>query len=452
VLVQEPSNTVIIAGGQVDHRTLSTRGSMTQNAIGEFRADKAFFSCTGVSVHSGLTEVSTEGAASKRRMKDAADSVFVLVESDRIGKTDPFPVAELAEPRRIVTDGGVEMAQVQALVKRNAQVAVCSTGGHQTHRLAQSRTFRIGFANLSDQVWFAQDVRRGLEQAAQLAGNIELRIADNRASVESAVQNVQSFLRDDIDLLIEYDGTGKAGRPIMRMARPADVPVIAIDIPITGATYFGSDHDAIGMVAGHALGEWIERHWNGQLENVLLLGSQAGDGQGSGHTVHVEGPTWDSVPLRLAPTTRLDAALDALCPLVKPIPHTSPLSCPESWATSQHAVDVIEKLLDAVLPTIPIDHRVAAICIVNEYALGLARAVRKARRSDRFVAVSFGSRDQATLSELSNPDTCLLGLVDLGAERYGEQLLQTSLRLLRGQAVLPAIFVEHRFLSRDEVQ
>jgi ABC-type sugar transport system substrate-binding protein len=111
---------------------------------------------------------------------------------------------------------------------------------------------------------------------------------------------------------------------------------------------------------------------------------------------------------------------------------------------------MFEQLLDTVLPTIPADHRVVAICIVNEFALGLARAVRKAGRSDWFVAVSFGNRDPATVSELSSPDTCLLGLVDLGAERYGDQLVQTCLRLLQAQAVPPAVFVEHRFLLRDE--
>ena len=81
---------------------------MAEDAIQDLRADKAFLSCTGVSIHSGLTEVSTGSAAIKRRMKNAADSVFVLVEADRIGKIHLFPVAELREPRRIVTDERVE--------------------------------------------------------------------------------------------------------------------------------------------------------------------------------------------------------------------------------------------------------------------------------------------------------------------------------------------------------
>jgi ribose transport system substrate-binding protein len=398
-----------------------------------------------------LTEVSTGGAAIKRRMKDAADSVFVLVEADRIGKIDPFPVAELCEPRRIVTDKRVDLAAVRLLTEQDARVTICSSEGHETYRPTQDRTFRIGFANLSSGVWFAQAVHAGLERAARLVEDIELLTADNHDSVEAAVRNVQEFLRDDIDLLIEYDGTGKAGRPIMRLARMADVPVVAIDIPITGATYFGSDHDSIGMTAGQVLGEWIRKHWNGQLDEVLLLGSETRERPADSGAAQGSAPNWDGISLRLAPATRLDAALDALCPLVKPIPTVRPLACPQAWATSQHAVDMFEHLMDRLLPTIPADHRVAVISSVNEFALGLARAVRKSRRSDRFVVVSFGSRDSATVSELSSPDTCLLGLVDLGAERYGNQLVQTCLRLLQGQAVPPALFVEHHFLSRDEI-
>ena len=161
----------------------------------------------------------------------------------------------------------------------------------------------------------------------------------------------------------------------MRLARLADIPVVAIDIPITGATYFGSDHDGIGMMAGHALGEWIEKHWSGQLDEVLLLGGETSDRPAGSPFVQEGAREWDDVPLRLAPATRLDAALDALRPLVEPIPTIRPLSCPQAWATSQHAVDMFEQLLDTVLPTLPADCRVAAICIVNEYALGLAKGL-----------------------------------------------------------------------------
>ena len=50
------------------------------------------------------------------------------------------------------------------------------------------------------------------------------------------------------------------------------------------------------------------------------------------------------------------------------------------------------------------------------------------------------------------PDTCLLGTVDLHPEQYGSGLLETALRLLRGEAVPPAVFVEPGFLSRMDVR
>ncbi len=69
----------------------------------------------------------------------------------------------------------------------------------------------------------------------------------------------RNFLKQEIDLLIEYEGTGQAIRPIRQMMREADIPIIAVDIPIMGATHVGGDHDAVGATAGHTLGPLDQR-------------------------------------------------------------------------------------------------------------------------------------------------------------------------------------------------
>ena len=75
------------------------------------------------------------------------------------------------------------------------------------------------------------------------------------------------------------------------------------------------------------------------------------------------------------------------------------------------------------------DRRVAAVCVVDELALGLAQAVRSAGREDHFAVVSFGSPDATIRAELADPRTCMIGLVDLHPERYGEKLLDVCLRI-----------------------
>ena len=452
VLAQEPTNRVVIAGGEFDPSTLSARGSMVRSAINGFRANKAFFSCTGVSPHRGLTEMSTEAAQIKQTMKESADSAFVVVESDRVGRIDLFPVGGLEEPRRIVTDSGIHESDVRALVERGARVTVCSADGHVTYRPYPSgqQALTIGFANLSHNVWFAQRVREGLERAARQERHVDLHVKDNCGSRQEAIRNVEEFLAQNVDLMIEYSGGGAVvGRTVMRMMHLADVHVVAVDLPFIGATYFGCNHDAVGTTAGDSLARWVQDHWGGQVDDVMLI--TFGRGQDGGNSNDNTG-TRDETEVTLSPEVRLDAALDAFQALVPCTPHVRRWGTPVSLIHSEETVSLAGKHFARTIESIPKDHRVAAVCVVNELALGLAQAVRRARREDHFAIVSFGTPGAAVRAELADPRTCMIGLVDLHPERYGEKLLDVCLRILAGSAVPPAVFVEHKFLSSAEIQ
>jgi len=238
----------------------------------------------------------------------------------------------------------------------------------------------------------------------------------------------------------------------MRTMHLADVPVVAVDIPFMGATYFGCNHDAVGMTAGQALGRWIQEQWSGKLDEVMLVTCAGGGDKRGNDTIRVEDWTGGGLPSSLAPAMRLDAALDALQTTVSPPQLVRRLIAPRDWPTSSEALSIFVELFAETLETIPRDRRVAAVCLINEVALGLSQAVRKARREDHFALVSFGSQDAATLSELSTPHTCLRGIVDLHPERYGYKLLEVCQRILSGGAVPPAVFVEHSFMSSQGVQ
>lgn len=456
ILSQEPSNTVVLAGGELDRAVLATQGSMVEATIRNFRADKAFFSCTGVSAENGLTDASTETAEVKHQMKNGAQLVFIVVESDRVGKIDLFPIGELSEAHRIVTDDGLASEDAIALAENGmAKVTVCWDGGHKTHRprVGPDRKLRIGFANLSDKIWFSQIVRQGLEAAAQQTPEVELLVADNQNSLETAVKNAEWFLQHDIDLLIEYDGTGRATRPIRRMMHQAEIPVIAVDIPMIAAIHFGCDHEAAGVTAGHALGQWITAHWGGQVDRLLMLNNKGGGTMNEDGNVQLQNWTGEGyLGTTLTPATRFHTTLEALHDALPALPEVQKLTLPGDWVTSAEGVAYEEPLLDKVLAGISEGQRVVAVCLVNEVAISLAQAVRRVGRSEQFVVISFGSPSLAVRTELSRPDTCLMGIVNLHPERYGEGLLRTALRLFNGDAVPPAVFVEHSFLAQEAVQ
>src|SRR5258706_1701340 len=49
------------------------------------------------------------------------------------------------------------------------------------------------------------------------------------------------------------------------------MPFIAIDIPQPGATYFGANNYQAGLMSGHYLGRWAKKHWDGEVDEVLLI-------------------------------------------------------------------------------------------------------------------------------------------------------------------------------------
>src|SRR5207253_7643479 len=49
------------------------------------------------------------------------------------------------------------------------------------------------------------------------------------------------------------------------------ISVIAIDIPLPGATFFGADNYRAGRIAGDAAARWIREYWNGKLDKLVCL-------------------------------------------------------------------------------------------------------------------------------------------------------------------------------------
>src|SRR3954452_4096295 len=77
--------------------------------------------------------------------------------------------------------------------------------------------------------------------------------------------------RAGVDLVLEFQTDEAIGPAIAAHYLEAGIPYIAIDIPHPGATYFGANNYEAGLIAGRYLGRWAKSHWNGQVDEVLLL-------------------------------------------------------------------------------------------------------------------------------------------------------------------------------------
>jgi ribose transport system substrate-binding protein len=55
--------------------------------------------------------------------------------------------------------------------------------------------------------------------------------------------------------------------------------------------------------------------------------------------------------------------------------------------------------------------------------------------------------DRRVNKELENPGSRIIGSTAYMPERYGEQVIPLALKILRGEPVPPAVYIEHQFIS-----
>jgi ribose transport system substrate-binding protein len=262
-------------------------------------------------------------------------------------------------------------------------------------------------------------VRRGLERAAHEAGNVDLIIADNQLSGKVAMQVAERFLEQSLDLMIEYQIDEQAGNRIIDRFRRADIPVIAVDIPMIGATFFGVDNYRAGHMAGVALGEWIKVHWGGKVDRVvILIEPRAGT----------------------LPAARIQGQLDGLQSVIGEVPADK-----EITLDCGNTAEISEKQMAAALKKLHAEHRLAVISFNDDAAIGALNAASRLHRQSDVVIVGQGA-DRRVREELKKPGSRIIGSTAYEPERYGEKLIPLALKILRGEPAPPAMYIEHAFI------
>ena len=132
-------------------------------------------------------------------------------------------------------------------------------------------TYTIGFSNLDENNPFTVKVRQRLEAVAAKAPDIELIIRSNDLDTPTAIANSAYFAEVGVDVAIVFHIDERAGQDVVHPLLLAGIPTIAIDIPIDRTIYFGINNEETGTLAGGILADWINTHWDGQLDKTLVL-------------------------------------------------------------------------------------------------------------------------------------------------------------------------------------
>src|SRR5207248_9718990 len=137
-------------------------------------------------------------------------------------------------------------------------------------RPLKQRLYRLGYAAQGTDYQFSKEVSESLQRAATAEG-IELICLDNRYSAKTAQRNAELLVREKVDLAIEFQTDEEVAPIVAAKYREAGIPMIAIDIPHPGATYYGANNYEAGLIGGRYLGRWVKEHWHSEVDEILLL-------------------------------------------------------------------------------------------------------------------------------------------------------------------------------------
>jgi ribose transport system substrate-binding protein len=289
-------------------------------------------------------------------------------------------------------------------------------------RTARRWRCRIGYATQASDSAFARDVTEGIRRVAEQAG-VELLEVDNHYSPKIALRSAEQLIRARVDLAIEFQTFESVAPVISAKLAAAGIPLIAIEIPHPGATYYGADNYNAGRMAGRAAGRWVQQHWNGRVDEVLLL------------TLRAVGPL---------PNSRLSGFCVGL--------QEAGINVPDQQTFSLDSKGGFGANLEVVrrhLRTSRSEHILVA-ALNDPGALGALRAFEEAGRLEHCAVMGQNACAVARV-ELRRPATRLIGSVAYFPERYGEGIIPLALDILAGKPRPPAIFVKHTLITAANV-
>ncbi len=415
-LSHNPGFTVILIGGLMRPDRATLDGPTASAMLDSLRVQKAFLGFDGVTTAQGFAEDDLGSAQMKTAMIGCAQTTIMLAPGDRVGRAALISFASLNQSHHVITTEGASPEVLNALRGAGVQVSLC--GEHLTQLVAdqpQGRQWRIGFANLTEKQEFAVAVRQSIERAAQERGGMELLLTDNQADPRAALANARRLLEAKVDLVIEYQQDEATNNMLMDLFRSAETPVIAIDIPVPGATFFGADNYRAGRLAGEAAARWIQQNWRGQLDKVICL----------------EQP--ESGPV---PAARIQGQVESIRAAI-------PLA-PEDIERYSTRGDLEGSQLAATqaLRHIPWGKRVLFVGINANSALGALAAAETLDRQ-RHTAVISQNASPRVRRELARRNAMLIGAVDYFPENYGPKVIQLAADILMNRRTPPAVFTDH---------
>ena len=328
--------------------------------------------------------------------------------------------------REIATRSGLPKSMAFRLLYTLERCGMVDKVGENLYRSSlrpfKQKLYRIGYAAQGTDYQFSKEVSAGLQRAA-LAEGVELICVDNRYNPRIAQRNADVLVRERVDLVIEFQTDEQVAPIVAAKYREANIPMIAIEIPHPGATYFGANNYEAGLIGGRYLGRWAKQRWNGEIDEIVLVALKRAGG---------------------LPQMRLTGMLVGMKEVSPQLE-----SCAVTYLDGDGVLGDSFQAMRKHLRTSKARHLVVG-AINDPSALGALRAFQEAGRIESCAIVGHNASPEGR-AELRQPGTRLVGSVAYFPEKYGDQILKVALDILHRRPVPPAVFVKHQMVTPENV-
>ena len=295
-----------------------------------------------------------------------------------------------------------------------------------TYRLSaqqgDAKRFRLGYASQSEEFSFSRLVSDSIRSSAFDAG-MDLLVLSNRYSPKVAIRNAEMFVREQVDLVIEFQTNQQSASIISSKLLEAGIPIIAIDVPHPGANYFGADNYRAGLIGGHALAQACLQQWKGAVDEIVLL------------ELPMAGPL---------PRSRLTGTLAGIR---EHLPRISDqrVHFLDGNGRFESSLDVMRRYV-----TRNKSKRVLLSALNDPSCLGALQAFEESGRAHHILAVGQNGSIEAR-REMRREGSRLIGSVGYFPEQYGEAVISLALNLLQDKDIASATFVKHQIITPANV-
>ena len=328
--------------------------------------------------------------------------------------------------RDVVQRSGLPKSMVFRLLYTLERCGMVEKVGENLYRSSlrplKPRLYRLGYAAQGTDYQFSKEVSAGLLRAAAAEG-VELISVDNRYNPKIAQRNADVLVREKVDLVIEFQTDEQVAPIVAAKYREAGIPLIAIEIPHPGATYFGANNYEAGLIGGRCLGRWAKHYWHSAVDEIVLVALQRAG----------------SLPqMRL---TGMLVGMREACPPLE----TCRVTSIDGDGVLGDSFEAMRRHLRATRA-----RRILVGAINDPSALGALRAFQEVGRTEACAIMGQNASPEGR-AELRQPATRLIGSVAYFPEKYGDDIVALAIDILHRKPVPPAVFVKHQLVTPDTV-